>query len=134
MLLKDRRIFIVEDNLQNRVIVEMLLEQQGAKTAFERWGTGTLKRLYEFAPVDIILLDLMFPNKVSGYDVFDEIRAEATFAHIPIVAVSASDPGEAIPKVRKKGFAGFIAKPIDFVLFPQQIAAVIDGKAVWATS
>lgn len=125
MLLNAKRIFIIEDNLENRAIMQMLLEMQGAKVGFERWGTSTLRYLRSFAPVDIILLDLMFPNNVTGYEVFDLIRSDADFTHVPIVAVSASDASAAIPKTRAKGFAGFISKPVDYDHFAFQVSDLL---------
>lgn len=131
MLLEGKRIFVVEDNLENRIVVEVLLRENGADVGFERWGRRTIERLQEFAPVDLILLDLMFPKGVTGYDIFDEIRAEPAFAEVPIVAVSASNAAEAIPKTKEKGFAGFICKPILFGKFAQQIKRLIDGEEIW---
>jgi len=132
-LLKGKRIFYVEDDLSNRAIVQMIIEQEGAKLGFERWGrTDALIRLKAFMPVDVILMDLMLPSGISGYDVFDAIRADSHFAHVPIVAVSASDPTIELPKVRSKGFAGFISKPINLVHFPKQLLSVINGQLVWA--
>jgi CheY-like chemotaxis protein len=131
MLLNNKRIFFVEDNLENRVVMTMLLEQHGARTEFERWGREAVQRLMGFMPVDIILLDLMFPHGVTGYDIFDAIRSHTEFVEIPIVAVSAQDPSLAIPKTMAKGFSGFIAKPIDYDLFPQQVAQIIAREPVW---
>jgi two-component system cell cycle response regulator DivK len=130
-LLENKRIFIVEDNLANRAIEQMILERNGAKTAIERYGTETIQRLQAFAPVDIIIMDLMLPDGVSGFDVTDEIRQYDEFANTPVVVVSASDPAETMPTAKKKGFAGFISKPIDFDQFPQQIARILDGEAIW---
>lgn len=131
MILQGKRIFLVEDNLANRAIEQLLLEQAGAKIAFERWGTDTVNHLRRFMPVDIILLDLMFPNNITGYDVFNHIRAHEEFRHIPIVAVSASDPSSAIPQTRAHGFTGFISKPVSFDAFPRQIADLIERQPVW---
>lgn len=131
MLLKGKRIFLTEDNLTNRSVIQLLLERDGAIFAFERWGTETTERLQKFAPVDIILLDLMLPNNVTGLDLFDQIRALPAFEHVPIVAVSAKDPSIAIPEVQAKGFNGFIAKPINRLRFTQQIASIIAGEQIW---
>lgn len=130
-LLHDKRIFIIEDNLANRAIMQLLLEQHGAEIWFERWGIDVISRLTHFMPVDLILLDLMFPGGVTGYDVFDQIRANSAFSHIPIVAVSAGEPAIAIPKTKAKGFSGFIAKPVSFEKFPRQIAQVLENEQVW---
>lgn len=130
-LLEKKRIFIVEDNLANRAIEQLILERNGAITAIERYGTTTIQRLEHFAPVDIIVMDLMLPDGKSGFEVADEIRALPQFQMIPIVAVSASDPAESVPQARAKGFAGFISKPIDFDLFPQQISRILAGEKLW---
>jgi CheY-like chemotaxis protein len=133
MHLKNKRIFIVEDDLRNKAIAQMLLEQAGATVSFDRWGLDTIAKLRHFAPVDVILLDLMFPRGVTGYDVFRQIRAHSEFAKIPIIAVSASDPSEAIPLTQELGFSGFIAKPVDFHRFTAQVAEAIAGANVWQT-
>lgn len=132
LLLENKRVFIVEDNLANRAIEQMILERNGAVTAIERYGTTTLERLKAFAPVDIIIMDLMLPNGVSGFDITDEIRTMPEFKQIPVVAVSATDPAEAMPKAMAKGFSGFISKPIDFDQFPAQIARILKGEKIWA--
>lgn len=133
MLLFNKRIFYVEDNLENRSIVQLILERDGAKLQFERWGgEDVIKRLEAFAPVDLILLDLMFPRNVSGYDVFDHIRAVPSLNHVPIVALSAADPTIEIPKAKAKGFHGFISKPVNMLTLGQQIHAILEGQAVWA--
>jgi CheY-like chemotaxis protein len=130
-ILNDRRIFMVEDNLENRVIMKIMLERHGARVEFERWGRDTLHKLETFAPVDVILLDLMLPNGMSGFDVFDKIRSVPQYSHVPIVAVSASDTATSMPKAQARGFNGYIAKPIDYDLFPKQIARIINHEMVW---
>ena len=132
MLLDKKHIFVIEDNLQNRIIFQVILAHKaGARVLFEPWGNRAVLQLKLIPHIDVIILDLMLAGGISGYDVFDQIRAEPALAEIPILAVSAADPSSAIPKARQKGFAGFIAKPIDDVLFPEQVAAVIGGERVW---
>jgi len=132
--LDKKRIFMVEDNLENRIIFQLALVRTTAVLEFDRWGRDTLRKLNWFMPVDLILLDLMLPHGESGYDIFDQIRKVPDFAHIPIAAVSASDPNIAIPKCREKGFSGFIAKPIDDDLFVDQLEKLINGESVWYTA
>ena len=131
LTLKDKRIFMVEDHAGNMVVMLTLLQGQGATLAHDRWGRETLQKLTDFAPVDIILLDLMVSEQISGYDIFDEIRTQPEFDAVPIVAVSASEPSASISKTRSKGFSGFIAKPIDIDRFPQQLVQVLSGEPVW---
>jgi CheY-like chemotaxis protein len=131
MKLYDRRIFILEDNLQNKALTQTMLELQGARVMIDRWGTDTIAQLQRFAPVDLILLDLMLPNNITGYDVFTKIRQLPAFDHVPVVAFSAADVSIAIPNTQAMGFTGFLSKPLDFVLFPFQILSLIQGESIW---
>lgn len=130
-ILRNRRIFMIEDNSHNLAIMSTILQQAGAVTAFERWGTTCLERMHNFAPIDIVLLDLMFPNDITGYDVFEQIKADPDFTEIPVLAVSAADPAAEIPKLRRAGFVGFIGKPVKFAHFAKQIASVLNGEEIW---
>jgi two-component system sensor histidine kinase/response regulator len=131
--LLNKRIFYIEDDTKNRAVVKTILEYGGAIVSSESWGRIEVvqNRLESFLPVDLILLDLMFPKNVSGYDVFDALRKESLFAHIPIVAISASDPTLEMPKLRAKGFNGFIAKPINIHSFPEQIEKILTQGYYW---
>lgn len=129
--LKGKRIFVVEDNLDNRQVMQLALAPAGATLAFDIWGAQTVIHLLAHWPVDIVLLDLMFPRNINGYDIYDKIRAEPRFGRLPVVAVSASDISTAIPKCKAKGFSGFIAKPIDIEAFPDQLVRILQGEEIW---
>lgn len=131
MHLQGKRVFIVEDNVGNRAIAQLVLEQNGAVVQMDRWGRDTIAKLQRFDPVDVILMDLMLPDGISGYDIHDQIRELPKFDHTPIVAVSAANPPEAIPETQAHGFSGFISKPISLPLFAQQIADIIAGEQIW---
>jgi two-component system chemotaxis sensor kinase CheA len=117
--------------MQNRLIFQMCLIRHGASVDFERWGRDTLYHLQNLSRVNLIVLDLMLADDISGFDIFDKIRTLPKYDSVPIIAVSAMDPSIAIAKTRKQGFSGFIAKPIDTTQFPKQIASIIAGEAVW---
>ena len=134
MLLQGKRIFIVEDNIHNRIIFNLALTAQGASVYFDPHGRDPNWRLQAMRDADLIILDLMLWRGTSVYDLFDEIRADPEYAGVPIIAVSAAEPSIALPKTRQKGFAGFIAKPIDDELFAGQIARIIAGEQIWYTA
>jgi two-component system, sensor histidine kinase and response regulator FitF len=134
MLLSGKRLYIVEDNAINQSILDLILHEQGARTIYDRWGKWgpeTIDRIRQSMPVDMVLLDLMLSHHVTGYDIFKGIRKNPEFDAIPIVAVSASNPSEAIPMAQSLGFNGFISKPINAVLFPNQLLEVMNGGSVW---
>ena len=131
-VLQGKRVFCFEDDAKNRSVIETILQAAGATIRFDTWGfiEISLPKIKAFQP-DVILLDLMLMGRVSGYDIYEMLRTKPYFDAVPIVAVSASDPALEIPKARKMGFAGFIGKPVDIHLFPNQIAAIIGGEKVW---
>lgn len=131
--LRDKHIFIIEDNTENRLIFQLIFMKHEAQTGFDRWGTEALVRMRNVTQIDVIILDLMLSDGASGFDIFKQIRSVPRFADTPIVAVSAMEPAIAIPKAQKLGFNGFISKPIDKALFPMQIASIIEGEEVWYT-
>jgi two-component system, cell cycle response regulator DivK len=131
MFLKHKRVFVVEDDAANLAVISVILRQAGATVQFDRWGKDSQDNLHNFLPVDVILLDLMLPNGITGYDVFDVLRTVPGVAHIPIVAVTAADPDTELAKVRAKGFKGYISKPIRIGQFDKHIAAIIGGQEVW---
>jgi CheY-like chemotaxis protein len=130
--LKNKRIFYVEDDARNRGVVRILLESAGAIVEFDRWGFAeiAIPKIKDFRP-NLILLDLMLPAHASGYDVFDALQRTIGLQNVPVVAVSASDPGTEIPRAQAKGLSGFIPKPIDIDSFIPQLISVLDGNKVW---
>lgn len=130
MLLKEKRIFIVESNSGNLALAMIFLRQQGAIIHYTRRGHEALDRIMKVLPIDVILMDLILAQNQSGFDVFEQVHSKSELKHIPIVAVSAADPTIAIPHAVTMGFSGYIAKPISAQI-SFQIVDVMAGKAVW---
>lgn len=110
-----------------------MLHRHGALTSFDKWGQDTIQKLKRQHKFDVIILDLMLSEELSGFDVFAEIRQHSELDHVPIVAVSAADPSHALPKAQDMGFDGFISKPIDSDLFPEQLWHIMNGEKIWYT-
>ena len=125
--LKDKRIFYIEDNVSNLALVQMILEQQGAKVYFERWGNEAdiINRLKSFMPVDLILLDLMMP-------VMDGVAAIRALKHInPQVKVIAGTGLGSHPKMDLLGDLGvthFVAKPYTAETILRELESVLGGN------
>lgn len=131
MSLENKRIFLLEDDTNNLVIISSILRRNGAEVFNDTWGSNTVYMIKRSLPIDIILLDLMLPDNVSGYDVFAQIKATPQLNGIPVVAVTAKDPDREMKIAREKGFSGYISKPIRSKPFAQAIAALIAGEQVW---
>jgi CheY-like chemotaxis protein len=130
-ILEGKRIFVVEDDVVNMAVYSVTLKQSGALVIQDPWNANTIKMIIDMLPIDIIILDLMLRYGVSGYDIYDQIRLRPELVHVPVVAVSASDPVNGITKTREKGFSGYISKPININQFPKQIVALLSGEEIW---
>ena len=131
MLLQGKRIFNVEDNPQNLAINRILLDMEGAHFFYERWGLNTAQRVVEVLPIDLIILDLQFPNNISGYTIFEELHNHAKLAHIPIIILSAFDTDERTMEAKNKGLRGYLRKPANPKIFVEKIKYVLDGGEIW---
>ncbi len=132
MILQNKRIYLLEDDPVNFSIIRTILRSQGAVPILDHWGDTSLKRIINHPfPIDLFILDLMLPGKVTGYDVFDAIQTHEKFKEVPAVIVSAADSDIEIPKAKQRKMAGFIKKPIDRHEFPQQILSIINGETIW---
>ncbi len=129
--LHEKRVYIVEDNVFNRLVFQAALEMSGAYVEYDRHGLETIEHLKNRKPFDVVILDLMLPYGKSGFHLFNDIRTLEHYRTTPIVAVSAAEASIAIPRARLLGFAGFIPKPINEEVFAVQIASILDGQSLW---
>ena len=129
--LQGKKIFILEDDVNNLAVVTSMLRRYGATIYFDSWGVDTAQTIKAFMPIDIILLDIHLPGGVTGYDVYAAIQEMPELSGVPIVAVTASDPDREMRKAKEKGFSGYITKPIRTKSFVRSLLAILNGDEVW---
>ncbi len=106
-----RRILVVEDDRYIRDSLRELLEDEGHTVTCAENGARGLAELEAMRPSpDLILLDLMMPVK-DGFQFRSEQRADARFAHIPVVVMSA-DPRLDSRRDALEALA-YLRKPVD---------------------
>ena len=133
-ILQGKTIFLVEDDALNFAVIRTTLRRVGAAVPYDHWGDTTLTRMKEFSSqLSMILLDLMLPDGVSGYDIFIAIKGDAQLADIPVVAISAADADVEIPRAKEMGFNGFISKPIMHDQLPSQLKSILEGNQIWGS-
>jgi CheY-like chemotaxis protein len=130
MDLHNKLVFIVEDDAGGLAVASHYLRQAGAQILYLRWGEDIPAQIERSMPVDVILMDLMLPRQMSGFDVFTDLQKNEKLAAVPVIAVSSMDPDIAMPRAKTLGFAGFIAKPVSPAIVRHVIAA-LEGKKVW---
>lgn len=131
--LHDAVVAIVEDNEDNLYIAQDLIERKLRVRAC--YGLPSGPDLYTLlgtlaGPPDLILLDLQLPQQ-DGYAILNQLRGMPALAATQIVALTANVMADDVSRAQAAGFDGFIGKPIDYLLFPEQVGRLLAGEPVW---
>ncbi len=112
-------ILIVEDNDKNLKLARDLLRYHGFDTIEATSAEDGIPLAVARKP-SLVLMDIQLPG-MDGVSALQKLRADASTAAIPIVAMTASVMKEDRERFDTAGFDGFITKPIDVKSFPEQI-------------
>ncbi len=110
MFLEGYRILLVEDNEFNQQVGRELLEKKGAKVDVASNGREAVDTVSSRA-YDLVLMDLQMPV-MDGFAATHAIRAQASLANLPIIAMTANALSEERERCLSVGMNDFIAKPI----------------------
>ena len=79
---------------------------------------------------DIFLFDIQM-QPYDGFDLLIMLRNDPEFASSKVVALTASVMSEEVARLKRRGFDGAIAKPLNIDAFPGLIAKIMNGESVW---
>src|SRR5258706_55009 len=80
-------VLVVDDQPNNLGVLSDILEYYKVKVRLANSGSLGLQLIRQ-SPPSLVLLDIEMPE-VSGWDVIKEIRQNALFQHLPVIAVTA---------------------------------------------
>jgi CheY-like chemotaxis protein len=118
-----RDVLIVEDNRQNLELVQFLLEEAGMAVRSAADARQARAELERGVP-DLVLMDMQLPG-TDGLELVAELRQDARYRALPIVALTAHALRGDRERFLAGGCDGYIAKPIDVSTFTVQVEAVI---------
>ena len=104
-----RQIALVEDNPDNRLLVQAILEDQYEVCEYET-GIEALQGFAEQVP-DLVLLDISLPE-MDGTEVLQRMRAEENLRDVPVIALTAHAMAGDRERFLGQGFNGYVTKPI----------------------
>jgi CheY-like chemotaxis protein len=79
---------------------------------------------------DIFLFDIQM-QPYDGFELLTMLRNDPEFSGSKVVALTASVMSEEVARLKKSGFDGAIAKPLNIEAFPDLIARIVNGESVW---
>lgn len=111
---------VVEDNPDNRLLVEAMLGERYLLVEFED-GISAVAGLAEVAP-DLVLLDISLPG-LDGPGVLQAIRVDERLAAVPVIALTAHAMQGDRERYLGMGFNDYLTKPI---MDEERFAGVIE--------
>lgn len=102
-------VLYIEDELNNRVLIERFLELEGFKVYTVETGQEGLDKADEILP-DVFLIDFNLPD-IDGYEVIEILNRRAETQNIPKIIFSGSIIENKIASPGNPDF--FIQKPVD---------------------
>ena len=116
------KILIVEDNEMNSDMLSRRLERRGFSVVLAVDGREGVAKARSEMP-DLVLMDMSLPV-MNGWEATQAIRADASMAHLPVIALTAhSMPGDR-EKAMEAGCNDYDTKPVDLSRLLSKMAAL----------
>jgi signal transduction histidine kinase/ActR/RegA family two-component response regulator len=108
--LAGKKIMCIDDNKVNLSVFKGLLKSTNAEVTLSTGGMSGIEKARE-EKFDIIFVDYMMPD-MDGIETFERLRSEGLNTGTPIIMLTANAGAEAESMYRRKGFDGYLAKPV----------------------
>ncbi|MGB9207297.1 MAG: response regulator, partial [Pseudolabrys sp.] len=110
--LVSRRVLLVDDDARNIFALSSVLERRGMRVLTATTGNEAIKLIESNNDIAIVLMDIMMPE-MDGYQTMEEIRKNANFRRLPIIALTAKAMKGDREKCLDAGASDYLAKPVN---------------------
>ncbi len=123
------RILVVDDLEANRRLLEALLTADYYDVIEASRGEEAVQLAKREKP-DLILMDVMMPGGIDGYEACRRLKAQPETRHIPVVILTTLDDRENRVRGLQAGAEEFLTKPIDDVQLMARVKSLLTLKVV----
>ncbi|MEK0188689.1 response regulator, partial [Microcoleus anatoxicus] len=109
--LEQNIILIVDDNANNLAVLFDFLTASGFKVLVARTGESAITKA-EYSMPDLILLDVLMPPGIDGFETCQRLKANDSTKDIPVIFMTALDETENKVKGFDLGAVDYVTKPI----------------------
>jgi CheY-like chemotaxis protein len=111
-VLRGRTILVVDDDARNIFALTSVLENQDMEVISATSGQAAIDIIQSTPGLSLVLMDIMMPD-MDGYETMREIRRQAQFRTLPIIALTAKAMRGDREKCLDAGASDYIAKPVN---------------------
>ncbi len=113
-------ILIIDDDPVIRLLISETLQSAGFQTTGAANGEEGLE-LFRLHGADAILLDLMLPKGIDGFNICATLRELPESQHVPVLMMTGLEDMDSINQAFKAGATDFITKPINTTLLGYRV-------------
>ena len=110
--LVDRTALLVDDDARNIFALSSVLERRGMRVLTATTGNEAIQLIESNNDIAIVLMDIMMPE-MDGYQTMEQIRKNANFRRLPIIALTAKAMKGDREKCLDAGASDYLAKPVN---------------------
>lgn len=125
MELSGARILVVDDNADNRDVLERRLRRLGLTTVTQASDGVEALDIVRRQPFDLVLLDVMMP-RMNGVEMLEIMRAENRLEETPVVMISAASEIDTVVRCIELGAEDYLPKPFNAALLGARVRAVLE--------
>jgi len=121
-----RRLLIVDDVRDNRVLLRRRFERRGFEVVEAESGLAALD-LIDAESFDLVLLDIMMPG-IDGIETLKRIRKQKSASQLPVIMVTGKTATENMVEALQLGANDYVTKPVDFAVALARVEVQISRK------
>ncbi len=104
------RVLVVEDDRSEAEFLKSFLEQKKFTVEISR-DAGQARAAFTMHQPDFVILDVILPNEVSGFEVCEWMKSQAD--QVPVMMLTAIELDDARDLARRVGADEYMTKPYD---------------------
>jgi adenylate cyclase len=121
-------VLVVDDDPDNREIVELRLRSQAYDVATAEDGLDGLEKARALKP-DIIILDVMMP-RMDGIETLKQLKADASLPFMPVIMLTAKGDLKNVVEGLDNGADDYLVKPLEQSALLARVRSMMRLKAL----
>ncbi len=122
-----KTVLVVDDALSMLRLHSVFLEHAGFRVLSAESGAAGLEAMANDVP-DLVVLDYMMPE-MDGPEFLRRMRAQAAFAGVLVLVLTATDEQEHISAAFEAGGNDYLTKPVDRRTLVARVKSMVEGAS-----